>query len=60
MGKNQELPYYRVRAVPGAEEGEKEMNIYKISQDEVGGYDTYDSAVVLAETGVMVASFNAG
>jgi hypothetical protein len=26
------------------------MNLYKISQDDVGGWDTFDSAVVAAET----------
>jgi hypothetical protein len=26
------------------------MNLYKISQDDVSGWDTYDSAIVVAET----------
>jgi len=26
------------------------MNIYKLTQDENGGYDTYDSMVVIAES----------
>ena len=29
---------------------ETEMNLYKISQDENNDYDTYDSAIVAAET----------
>src|SRR2546425_1083663 len=34
------------------------MNIYKISQDENGGYDTYDSAVVCAPSEAIARRIN--
>ena len=34
------------------------MNLYRISQTDVESYDTYDSAVVAAESAVMAATMH--